>query len=112
MSNPDETIFALSSAPGRAAIAVIRVSGPAVPEAVRQLAGRLPTPRRSALMNLRDPATATLYLSRISSASISALGMTGIREFTAACTSGLLAAMADEVTTTSAPPIQAASWPI
>ena len=60
MSNPDETIFALSSAPGRAAIAVIRVSGPAVPEAVRQLAGRLPAPRRAALMNLRDPGTATL----------------------------------------------------
>ena len=59
-SNPDETIFALSSAPGRAAIAIIRVSGQAEPEAVRQLAGRLPAPRHAALMKLRDPGTATL----------------------------------------------------
>ena len=60
MPNLAETIFALSSAPGRAAIAVIRMSGPAVPEAVRQLAGRLPASRHAALLSLRDPATAML----------------------------------------------------
>lgn len=55
-----QTIYALSTAPGRAAIAVIRMSGPAVPDAVCALAGRVPEPRIAALMNLRDPETAAL----------------------------------------------------
>lgn len=49
----DATIFALSSAPGRAAIAVIRVSGPAAARAVEALAGRVPEPRVAALRTLR-----------------------------------------------------------
>ena len=51
------TIFALSSAPGRAAVAVLRVSGPAAGEAVRALTGRAPpAPRRAVLRRLVDPA--------------------------------------------------------
>jgi H+/gluconate symporter-like permease len=44
-----ETIYALSSAAGRAGVAVIRVSGRQAGEAVRSLAGRLPEPRRAML---------------------------------------------------------------
>ena len=58
------------------------------------------------------PATAMPYfLSRISSASISARWMTGMCCSRAATTSGLSTAMAVEVTTTSAPSTQGASWP-
>jgi len=53
-----ETLFALASAPGRAAIAVWRLSGPGVAEGIRRLTGRdLPPPRRAALRQLLDPAT-------------------------------------------------------
>ena len=38
-------IFAPATAPGRAAIAVIRISGPEAGSAPRALAGRLPAPR-------------------------------------------------------------------
>jgi tRNA modification GTPase len=51
-----DTIFALSSGALPAAIAVIRISGPAAFEAVRQLAGRVPSPRKASLATLRDPA--------------------------------------------------------
>ncbi|HLI10193.1 MAG TPA: tRNA uridine-5-carboxymethylaminomethyl(34) synthesis GTPase MnmE [Alphaproteobacteria bacterium] len=53
----DDTIFALSSAPGRAAIAVIRISGPAAGMALAKLSGRvaLPEPRRGAFARLRNP---------------------------------------------------------
>ena len=51
-----DTIFALSSASGRAAIAVIRVSGPKAGEAVLALTrGALPIPRRAVYRRLRDP---------------------------------------------------------
>jgi tRNA modification GTPase len=47
------TIFALSSAPGRAGIAVIRVSGPAAEQAIFALTRRaLPEPRRAVLRGL------------------------------------------------------------
>ena len=50
------TIFALSSAPGRAALAVIRVSGPAAGPAVRALTGRdAPKPRTAALRRIMEP---------------------------------------------------------
>lgn len=54
----DDTIFALSSAPGRAGVAVLRVSGPAAGAALTALAGRLPAPRRATLATLRRPGTA------------------------------------------------------
>ncbi|MCY4405721.1 MAG: tRNA uridine-5-carboxymethylaminomethyl(34) synthesis GTPase MnmE [Rhodospirillaceae bacterium] len=53
-----DTIFALSSGGGRAAIAVIRVSGPAAAEALTRIGGKpLPEPRRAALRRFREPAT-------------------------------------------------------
>ena len=50
------TIFAPASGFGRAAVAVIRLSGPACAEALTALAGPLPPPRRLSLRSLRDPA--------------------------------------------------------
>jgi tRNA modification GTPase len=49
------TIFALSSAPGRAAIAVIRISGPDAANALKSLAGRVPASRHATLATLRHP---------------------------------------------------------
>jgi tRNA modification GTPase len=48
-----DTIFALSSAPGRAGVAVVRVSGMRAGDAVWALAGAPPAPRRAALRTLR-----------------------------------------------------------
>lgn len=53
----EDTIFALSSAPGRAGIAVIRISGPRTFVATAALTATLPKPRLAALRTLRDPAT-------------------------------------------------------
>lgn len=50
----NDTIFALSSGAAPAAIAVIRISGPAASEALRCLTGRLPPPRRAVYAPLRD----------------------------------------------------------
>lgn len=49
------TIYALSSAPGRGAIAVVRISGPDAGAALQSLAGlnALPEPRRAHLFKLR-----------------------------------------------------------
>ena len=57
VTNTQDTICALSSAPGRAGVAVVRVSGPGARVALAALAGRLPEPRRASLRTLRDPAT-------------------------------------------------------
>ena len=54
------TIFALSSGPPPAGIAVVRISGPQASAALLALAGRLPEPRRASAVRLRDPADATL----------------------------------------------------
>ncbi len=48
-----ETIFALATAPGRAAIAVIRLSGPGTEKVLAKLAGSLPPPRQARLRRLR-----------------------------------------------------------
>ncbi len=48
-----DTIFALATAAGRAAVAVVRVSGPATLSIVEALAGRAPAPRMAALRRLR-----------------------------------------------------------
>ncbi len=54
MGLPD-TIFALSTAPGRAGIAVVRVSGTGAREAWRALtASAVPEPRRAVLRRIRD----------------------------------------------------------
>jgi len=52
-SAPD-TIFALSSAPGRAGIAVIRISGPNAGRVGQLFKGSLPKPRRAELRTLFD----------------------------------------------------------
>jgi tRNA modification GTPase len=50
-----DTIYALSSGAGRAAIAVIRVSGSHTAGILQAIAGELPPPRRLVLRNLVDP---------------------------------------------------------
>ena len=52
------------------------------------------------------------YLSRMSSASISARGITGMPRCRATCTSTLSRATAEEYTTTWAPSRWAGSWPL
>lgn len=48
----NDTIYAPATGAGRAAVAVVRISGPRSSEAVRALAGDLPKPRRAALRQL------------------------------------------------------------
>jgi len=50
-----DTIFAPATAAGRAAVSVVRISGPGTAEAVRRVAGRLPAARRATLRTLMDP---------------------------------------------------------
>lgn len=54
------TIFALSSGRPPAAIAVVRMSGPAARAALEALGGKMPEPRRAALRKLRHPDTKAL----------------------------------------------------
>lgn len=51
-----DTIFALATAAGRAAVAVVRVSGPRSGEVLERLAPPRPTPRRAALRRVRSVA--------------------------------------------------------
>jgi tRNA modification GTPase len=55
VSQASHTIYALSTAPGRAGVAVIRVSGPEAVGSARALAGPLPAPRTAVLRHFRDP---------------------------------------------------------
>ena len=48
----DSTIFALASAPGRAGVAVVRLSGPDAGRVAAALAGPLPPPRQAVLRRL------------------------------------------------------------
>lgn len=50
-----DTIFALSSAHGRAAVAVIRVSGPAAADVLANMAGMVPPHRQARLRIIRHP---------------------------------------------------------
>ena len=56
----DDTIFAPASGHGRAAIAVVRLSGPATRSVLETMAGTVPPPRRMSLRELRNSAGATL----------------------------------------------------
>ncbi len=61
MGDMQDTIFALSSGAGVAAVAVVRLSGPHAGAALRQLTKRaLPDPRKLALRRLQDPADGAL----------------------------------------------------
>lgn len=51
----DDTVFAPASGFGRAALAVVRISGPAAGHALDALADGRPPPRRHSLRRLRDP---------------------------------------------------------
>ena len=53
----DDTIYAVATGAGRAAVAIVRLSGAAVPAIARAVVGRLPEPRNATLLRLRDPAT-------------------------------------------------------
>lgn len=55
-----DTIFALASGSTRAAIAIVRVSGPGSSAAATALAGKLPAPRTASLCRLRDRDGTTL----------------------------------------------------
>lgn len=55
MARP-ETIYALSSGAGRAGVAVVRLSGPNVPQILCNLTGSLPKSRVAALRTISDPA--------------------------------------------------------
>lgn len=58
MSHPEvPTIFALGSAPGRAGIAVVRISGPGAGRALDFMAGPRPKPRMAAGRFIRHPET-------------------------------------------------------
>jgi len=48
----NSSIFALASAPGRAGVAVVRVSGPLAGSCIQALAGPVPTPRQAVLRRL------------------------------------------------------------
>jgi len=50
-----DTVFALASAPGRAAVAIVRLSGPGTGAAVRALSGAEPKSRRPSLRTLKRP---------------------------------------------------------
>ena len=52
----NDTIFAPATAAGRAAVAVVRISGPDAARALRALAGRLPRARRASFRRLRGAA--------------------------------------------------------
>jgi tRNA modification GTPase len=56
-TNPEPTIFALSSAPGRAGVAVIRVSGHGAGAAIDLMAGPRPSPRVAGGRAIRHPKT-------------------------------------------------------
>jgi tRNA modification GTPase len=55
MLKAPDTIFALSSGRGPAAIAVIRISGPRAGDALKALSGKIPSPRQAALARIRNP---------------------------------------------------------
>lgn len=55
-----DTIFALSSGPGRAGIAVVRISGPAAGRAAEGLLGGIPPARRALLSSVIHPLTSVI----------------------------------------------------
>lgn len=56
----DAPIFALASAQGRGALAILRLSGAGMDTIVRALAGKLPPSRQASLLRLRNQANETL----------------------------------------------------
>jgi tRNA modification GTPase len=58
--DPADTIFAVSTAPGRSGVAVVRLSGSRSHGAIAAIAGRVPPDRTAGLRRLIDPATGDL----------------------------------------------------
>eukprot|EP00961_Rhodomonas_salina_P123383 1662310-Rhodomonas_salina.1 len=57
----EDTVFALSSAPGKSGVAVFRISGKQTRDALLALTGtRLPAHRVASLRKIRDPSTSEL----------------------------------------------------
>jgi tRNA modification GTPase len=56
----DDTIVAISTAPGRAAISVIRLSGPQAHHIVQRCLNAWPEPRVARLVDVRDPMTSSV----------------------------------------------------
>jgi tRNA modification GTPase len=56
----DDTIVAISTAPGRAAISVIRLSGPQAHDIVQRCLNAWPEPRVARLVDVRDPMTSSV----------------------------------------------------
>src|SRR5207237_9723115 len=54
---PSDTIFAPATAAGRAAIAILRISGPDCARAVTSVTGRLPMPRAASRARFVHPET-------------------------------------------------------
>lgn len=54
--NDHDIIFAPASGAGRAAVAIVRLSGAGTSDVLLRLCGRVPQPRRASLARLRDPA--------------------------------------------------------
>ncbi len=52
----DDTIFAIASGHGRAAVCLIRISGPESRSILERMAGKVPEARRAVVRTLRDPA--------------------------------------------------------
>lgn len=54
LTSSDDTIAAIATAPGAAAIGILRISGPAACSIAERLIGRLPKPRQAALRGFID----------------------------------------------------------
>src|ERR1700679_3781119 len=54
MVNDDDTIAAIASAPGRAAVGIVRLSGSDVPRITGLLLGRIPAARQACLADFLD----------------------------------------------------------
>lgn len=59
--NGNDTIFALSTAAGKAGIAVVRVSGRSAADCVNRIFGRLPPPRSASYGALREPVGGEIF---------------------------------------------------
>jgi tRNA modification GTPase len=53
----EQTIYALASGAGRAALAILRLSGPQVPKILTAIVGKETPPRKAVLVTFRDPAS-------------------------------------------------------
>lgn len=60
MAHATDTIVACATGAGRGAIAIVRLSGPAVPELAARLLGGLPSPRQATLATVRGQGGAAL----------------------------------------------------